>query len=547
MEDFENMKMKWEKRYPLENTFHPKTDSGIPVERLYVPTENACDKAEYLGRIGFPGEPPFVRGIDPNGYIKKPWRMIQYVGRANVNEMNRFLKQQLADGVMGLFVAVDLPYQVGLDSDHPLAIGEVGKVGVPVNSLRDMEKMFDGIDVCNVHISMPGNSQSFLTLAMMIALAEKQGGDPKLITGYFQNDVLKEFIARGTYIYPVDPSMRLTTDVILYSAKYQPRNTAQVVCEYHMAEAGASIIQSAAMALGNAIAYADWILRRGGSLTDYLKNLFVFFSVSHADFFEEIARIRAFRRMWYKLWTKRYGIEDAECLQCRLVVYQPGSPLTDIEPENNITRTAISILAAACAGVQSIGPRTYDEALGIPSDKAITLSLKAQQIVAYETGVRNTIDPFGGSYYIEWLTDEIEKRIWEYLAIIEKKGGMLEGISSGWLQNEIASAAYEHQKQIDRGERIVIGVNKFASNEEPEPEPYIPSVDDQKITIQALEKVRKERDNEGVKKALQTFRSVAQTDENIIPATVEAVKNYATVGEICGALRDIYGEFTVHI
>ena len=547
MRELEEKKREWVNRHPTDKYLTRTTNSGIPIDRLYMPMESTSNAEKYIERIGFPGEPPFVRGIDPDGYLKNVWRMIQYAGRANVKEMNRFLKQQLADGVMGLNVAVDLPNQVGLDSDHPLAQGEVGKVGVPVNSLRDMEEIFDGIDVCKVHISMQGNSQSFVTLAFMIALAEKQGGDPSHVAGFFQNDVLKEFIARGTYIYPVEPSVRLTTDVILYSAQHQPKNTPQVVCEYHMAEAGASIIQSAAMALGNAIAYADWILKRGGNLVQYLRNLFVFISVSHDDFFEEIARVRALRRIWYKLWKERYGVDDPECLKCRFVVFQPGSPLTAVEPENNITRTAISILAAAAAGVQSIGPRTFDEALGIPSDKAITLSLKAQQIVAYETGVINTIDPLGGSFYIEHLTDEIEKRIWDYLAIIESKGGMINCISSGWVQNEIATAAYERQKQIDKGEKIVIGVNKFPSKEEPEIEPYLPSAEDEKIAIQALKKLRQERDSRKVNNALQKLKEVARTDDNIIPATVEAVRNYATVGEICGALRDIFGEFTVHI
>lgn len=546
MEDLKRKQDEWEKK-SAEGPTDLRTDSGIPIKRLYMPTDRAQTEADYLAKLGFPGEPPFTRGINPFGYRKNVWTMLQYAGRASAKDMNRFLKQQLAHGVSGLDVAVDLPTQVGLDSDHPLAQGEVGKVGVPINSLRDMEEIFEGIDVSKVHVTIQTNAQPFYTLALLIALAERQGGDVRNLSSFFQNDILKEFIARGTYIYPPAPSMRLTTDVILYCAKHQPKISPQMVCEYHMRDAGCSIIQSSAMMLGNAIAYADWIRKRGGSLEDYLKNLYVFITANHADFFEEVARIRAVRRMWCQLWKDRYGVTDPGLLQCRFIEFQTGGPLTAVEPENNITRTAISILAGALSGIQVMGPRTFDEALGIPSDKSLKLSLRAQQIVAYETGVTKTIDPLAGSYYVEWLTDEVEKRIWDYLAVIEKHGGMVEAIASGWVHSEIATAAYRHQKEIERGERIIVGVNKFVADAEAEVETYVPRSEDQKRALESLQKVRQERNSRKVKEALEKLRKVAATEENIIPATVEAVRNYATVGEICGTLKEVLGEFRVRI
>jgi len=328
-----------------------RTDGGIPVKKVYTPLDLAAIGFEYTKDLGLPGEFPYTRGIDPHGYRKSPWVRFQYAGRASATELNAFLKRQLQEGVTGLDVAVDLPTQMGLDSDHPLAAGEVGKVGVPMCSLRDMERIFDGIDVSKVHVTIQTNSQSFVTLAYLIAVAETQGGDSAKLSSFFQNDILKEFIARGTHIFPPEPSMRLTTDVILYCAQHQPHISPQMVCEYHMRDAGSSPIESLAMMFGDAIAYADAIVERGGSVERYLKQLYIFITANHREFFEEIARLRAARRMWAKLWRDRYGITDPELLKCRMIEFQTGTPLPAQDPENNIIRIAMSVMAGAMGGV----------------------------------------------------------------------------------------------------------------------------------------------------------------------------------------------------
>ena len=515
---------------------------GFPVKRLYTPSDLEDIGFDYLRDVGFPGEWPYTRGIDPQGYRVSPWSMIQYAGRGSIKDMNAALKQQLADGATGLDLAPDLPSQIGLDSDHPLARGEVGRVGVPLSSLADYEEIFEGIDVSKVHVTIQTNAQSFLTMAYLIALVEKQGGDPGRIGSYFQNDVLKEFIARGTQIFPPGDSMRLTTDVILWCAGHQPHVSPQMVCEYHMRDAGATPIQSMAMMLGNAMAYADWVVKRGGSVSDYLKQLMVFITTNHSDFFEEVARIRALRRLWAKLWKTRYGVSDPALLKCRMIEFQTGVPLTAQEPENNIMRTAISVLAGALSGVQVMGPRTFDEALGVPSDKALRLALRSQQVVAYETGVCNTIDPLAGSYYVEWLTDKVQKGIEAYLDKIIERGGMPEAIASGWIQSEIAHSAYEYQRQIERGERVVIGVNKFVSDVgRAGVKTYRIDLRVERERMERMEQIRANRDRDRLSHALEQLKAVARTENNIIPATTEAVRAYATTGEICDALRETFG------
>lgn len=540
MDDLSKAYGEWSRQHNSDETV--RTDGGVPVKKVYTPLDLANGDFDYMRDLGLPGQWPYTRGIDPDGYRKKAWVKFQYAGRASAAELNTFLKRQLEEGVTGLDVAVDLPTQIGVDSDHPLAAGEVGKVGVPMCSLRDMERIFDGIDLSRVHVTIQTNSQSFVTLAYLIALCEKQGGDPARLSSFFQNDILKEFIARGTHIFPPGPSMRLTTDVILYCAEHQPHISPQMVCEYHMRDAGSSPIESLAMMFGDAIAYADAIIARGGSIERYLKQLYIFITANHRDFFEEVARLRAARRMWARLWRERYGVTDAELLKCRMIEFQTGTPLPAQDPENNIIRIALSVMAGAMGGVQVMGPRTYDEALGIPSDGALRLSLRAQQIVAEESGIPSVADPLGGSYYVEWLTNEIERRTKAYLARIEEQGGMVRAIEKGWVQAEIARGACEYQREIETGERVVIGVNRYASGERPAAKTYRPDPAIAERQIAELERLRRERDQAEVARALDALETVARTEANIIPATVAAVKAYATIGEICGRLRKVFGE-----
>jgi methylmalonyl-CoA mutase, N-terminal domain len=540
MEDFRKTFDAWNAQHGGGNEV--RTDGGIPVRKVYTPLDLIDGGFDYARDLGLPGEWPYTRGIDADGYRKSAWVKFQYAGRASALELNQFMKRQLAEGVTGLDVAVDLPTQIGIDSDHPLAAGEVGKVGVPMCSLRDMERIFDGIDVSNVHVTIQTNSQSFVTLALLIALCEKQGGDPTKLSSFFQNDVLKEFIARGTHIFPPAPSMRLTTDVILYCAEHQPHISPQMVCEYHMRDAGSSPVESLAMMFGNAIAYADAIVARGGKVENYLKQLYIFITANHRDFFEEVARLRAARRMWAKLWRERYGVSDANLLKCRMIEFQTGTPLPAQDPENNIIRIALSVMAGAMGGVQVMGPRTYDEALGIPSDQALRLSLRAQQIVAEESGITNVSDPLGGSYYVESLTAEIERRTNAYLAKIEEHGGMVHAIETGWIQAEIGRGACEYQREIESGQRVVVGVNRYASGQPPAAKTYRPDPAIAQRQIAELVQLRKDRDQGRVAKALDDLEAVARTNENIIPATVAAVKAYATTGDICGRLRRVFGE-----
>jgi methylmalonyl-CoA mutase N-terminal domain/subunit len=540
MDELKKAVEEWRARHGVEGTV--PTDGGLEVKGLYTPQDLADRGFDYMRDLGLPGEWPYTRGIDPHGYRKQGWVRFQYAGRAGAGELNAFLKRQLAEGVTGLDVAVDLPTQIGVDSDHPLALGEVGKVGVPLCSLRDMENVFDGIDVSRVHVTIQTNSQPFMTLAYLIALCRKQGGDTSKLSSFFQNDILKEFIARGTHIFPPAPSMRLTTDVILYCADHQPHISPQMVCEYHMRDAGSTPIESLAMMFGDAIAYADAVIARGGSVERYLKQLYIFITANHRDFFEEVARLRATRRMWAKLWRDRYGVTDPELLKCRMIEFQTGTPLPAQDAENNIIRIALSVMAGAMGGVQVMGPRTYDEALGIPSDQALRLSLRAQQIVGEESGIANVVDPLGGSYYVESLTDEIERRTWAYLARIEEQGGMVRAIEKGWVQAEISRSACENQRDIESGRRVVVGVNRYATGERPKARTYRPDPELVGRQIAALEQLRKERDGMRVARALERLEAVARTDANIVPATVEAVEAYATIGEICGTLRKVFGE-----
>jgi len=540
MEELRKAVEAWRARHGVDGTV--PTDGGLEVKSVYTPQDLADRGFDYMRDLGLPGEWPYTRGIDPHGYRKQGWVKFQYAGRAGARELNAFLKRQLAEGVTGLDVAVDLPTQIGVDSDHPLAEGEVGKVGVPLCSLRDMENVFDGIDVSRVHVTIQTNSQPFVTLAYLIALCRKQGGDPSKLSSFFQNDILKEFIARGTHIFPPAPSMRLTTDVILYCADHQPHISPQMVCEYHMRDAGSSPIESLAMMFGDAIAYADAIIARGGDVARYLKQLYIFITANHRDFFEEVARLRATRRMWAKLWRDRYGVTDPELLKCRMIEFQTGTPLPAQDPENNIIRIALSVMAGAMGGVQVMGPRTYDEALGIPSDQALRLSLRAQQIVGEESGIANVVDPLGGSYYVESLTDEIERRTWAYLARIEEQGGMVRAIETGWVQAEISRGACEYQRDIESGRRVVVGVNRYATGNRPKPLTYRPDPELLGGQLAALERLRTERDGRRVARALERLEAVARTDANIVPATVEAVEAYATIGEICGTLRKVFGE-----
>ena len=540
-------KRKWEKeileptirRFP-ERKRSFSTPSGIPMERFYTPEEV---KIDYLEDLGFPGQYPYTRGVQPTMYRGRFWTMRQYAGYATAEESNRRYKYLLEQGQTGLSVAFDLPTQLGYDSDHPLAEGEVGKVGVAISSLEDMDILFDGIPLDKVSVSMTINAPAAVLLAMMVALAKKRGIDPKLLRGTIQNDILKEYIARGTYIFPPKPSMRLITDTFEYCAENVPKWNTISISGYHIREAGSTAVQEVAFTLANAITYVQAAVDRGLDVDRFAGRLSFFFN-AHNNFLEEIAKFRAARRMWAKIMRERFGAKNPRSWQLRFHTQTAGSTLTAQQPENNVIRVTIQALAAVLGGTQSLHTNSMDEALSLPTEKSVQVALRTQQIIAYESGVADTVDPLAGSYVIEHLTDEIERRATEYIEKIDRMGGSLAAIESGFMQREIQQAAYEAQQAIERGEQIVVGVNKFQEEEEEISIELLrvdPKVQDEQI--RRLRDLRKRRDSAKVKRALERIRSAARGDENLLPLFVDAVSVYATLGEIMGVLREEWGEY----
>ncbi|MBP9005378.1 MAG: methylmalonyl-CoA mutase family protein [Candidatus Marinimicrobia bacterium] len=517
------------------------TSSWLPVERTALPEITSDD--EYLEKLGFPGEFPFTRGVQPTMYRGRLWTMRQYAGFGTAEESNRRYKFLLNQGQTGLSIAFDLPTQIGYDSDDPHSEGEVGKVGVAIDTLRDMEILFDGIPLDQVSTSMTINAPAAILLAMYLAVAEKQGVAFDQLNGTIQNDILKEYIARGTYIFPPKPSLRLITNIFEFCARSVPKWNTISISGYHIREAGATAVQEVAFTLADGVEYVKAALNAGMDVDSFADRLSFFFN-AHNDLLEEVAKFRAARRIWAKIMRDKFHAQNSKSLMLRFHTQTAGSTLTAQQPDNNIVRVAIQTLAAVLGGTQSLHTNSRDEALALPSEDSVRIALRTQQIVAYESGVTNSVDPLGGSYLIENLTDQIESEVWQYLDQIEAIGGMIPAIENGFVQKEIQDAAYRYQKEIESNERIIVGVNKFVTNEETPKNLLKIDPELQRIQIQKTNAVKKQRNNQAVKEKLELLRETARrTEQNLMPPILAAVKEYATLGEICGILRQEFGEY----
>jgi len=525
---------------PAERAERFTTLSGIPLERVYGPEHLGDWSSEQ--ELGFPGSFPFTRGIYPTMYRGRLWTMRQYAGFGTAAESNQRYRYLLSQGQSGLSVAFDLPTQIGLDSDHPLARGEVGKVGVAIDSLEDMETLFSGIPLEQVSTSMTINATAGILLALYVAVAKKQGARPKQLSGTVQNDILKEYIARGTYIYPVGPAMRIITDIFAWCRDALPNWNTISISGYHIREAGSTAAQEAAFALADGIAYIE-AARAAGLEADEIAPRLSFFFNAHNDLLEEVAKFRAARRLWARIMRERFGARDPRSMMLRFHVQTAGSSLTAQQPENNLVRVAIQALAAVLGGCQSLHSNALDEALGLPTEEAALLGLRTQQLLAHESGVANTVDPAGGAYAIEALTNQIEADAQKYIERIDAMGGMLRAIEAGYVQAEIQNAAYEYQQAVERGERVVVGVNRFASpSEKPIPVLRIdPRIE--RAQVERLGRLRARREKGQVQAALAEVERRARTNENLMPAILDAVEGYLTVGEISDALRRVFGEY----
>ena len=514
---------------------------NFEAQRLYTPLD--IEDFDYGEKLGFPGQYPFTRGVQPTMYRGRLWTMRAYAGFATAEETNARYKYLLEAGQTGLSVAMDLPTQIGLDSDHELSYGEVGKVGVAIDSLADMEALFDGIPLDKVSTSMTINGPAAVLLAMYVAVAEKQGVKPEALKGTIQNDILKEYIARGTYIFPPRPSMRLITDTFEYCSKNIPKWNTISVGAYHIREAGASEVQEIAFAFANAMAYIDAAIKAGQKVDDFAPGISWIFTAG-LDFFGEVAKFRAARRLWARIMKERYGASVPKAQMLRVHVHTAGSVLTAQQPLNNVVRITWQALSAVLGGIQSMACCAYDEAIALPTEESATLALRTQQLLAYESGVTDTIDPLAGSYYIETLTDKIEKEAYDYIDKIDRMDGAVAAIEQGYMQQEMAAHAYEYQHEVELGKRTVIGVNKFNDSKKLAEQDVLTadlSVGERQIA--RLEKMKAARDNEAVKAALEKLREAAKGTENLMPYLIDAVKTYATLGEICGVLREEFGEY----
>jgi methylmalonyl-CoA mutase N-terminal domain/subunit len=525
---------------PAERKEQFTTLSGIPLERVYSP--DAALDSEREESIGYPGEYPFTRGIYPTMYRGRFWTMRQYAGFGSARESNRRYRYLLGKGQAGLSVAFDLPTQIGMDSDHPLALGEVGKVGVAIDSLEDMEMLFHGIPLEKVSTSMTINATAAILLCLYVAVAKKQGANLAKISGTVQNDVLKEYIARGTYIYPVRPAMRIVTDIFAWCRGHLPKWNTISISGYHIREAGSTAVQEVAFTLADGIAYVQAALDAGLGVDEFAPQLSFFFN-AHNDLLEEIAKYRAARRLWARIMTERFGAKDPRSLMLRFHAQTAGSSLTAQQPENNIVRVAIQALAAVLGGCQSLHTNSLDEALALPTEDSALIALRTQQILAHETGVANTVDPVAGSYAIESLTGEIESLAALYISKIDAMGGTLRAIESGFIQGEIQKAAYDFQRAVETKEQIVVGVNDFVAEEERGIPTLRMDEDIERSQIARLNALRAKRDTARAKSALAALQRLAATEENLLPAILAAVEAYATVGEISDALRRVFGEY----
>src|SRR2546425_2936836 len=516
------------------------TTSGVPIKRIYTPQDNAA--VDYRRDLNLPGEYPYTRGVQPTMYRAKPWTMRMFAGFGTAEDTNTRFKYLLSQGQTGLSTAFDMPTLYGYDADHPMAAGEFGKCGGPISSLADMEILYQDLPLDKITTSMTINSPAPVIWAMYIVNAEKNGFPRAKLGGTLQNDILKEYSAQKEFLFPPEPSMRLVVDTIEFGTRYMPKWNTISISGYHIREAGATAVQELAFAIADGLAYVEATLKRGLKIDEFAPRLSFFFDV-HNDFFEEIAKFRAGRRLWAKLMRERYGAKDPRSWLMRCHAQTAGVSLTAQQAENNIVRTTIQALAAVLGGTNSLHTNSLDEALALPTEKAVLIALRTQQVIAYESGVINTVDPLGGSYFIEALTDETEKATVDYLNRIDALGGVLACILNGFFQREIAESAYRYQQEIDQHKRVIVGVNDFIMEEDIRvPTLYIDQVGE-RMHLERLNRVRQERDNAAVKQALENLRRVAEGSENTMPAIIEAVKSYATLGEIMDVFRGAFGDY----
>jgi len=546
LNEIKKRRYEWERSYDKSLEKHPErmsrfiTTSSEPIKRIYDPTD-LPENWSYLSYLGYPGEYPFTRGVQRTMYRGRLWTMRQFAGFGGAEETNKRFKFLLANGMTGLSVAFHLPTIYGRDSDHPMSLGEVGKLGVAIDTLKDMEILFDGIPLDKVTTSMTINAPAAILLAMYIAVAEKQGVPPDKIGGTIQNDILKEFIAQKSYIFPPKPSMRIIVDIMKYCSENVPRWNTISISGYHIREAGSTAIQELAFTLLDGMEYVKWAIDAGMNIDDFAPRLSFFFN-AHNDFFEEIAKYRAARRIWSR-FIQQYNPKNPKSMWLRFHTQTAGCSLTAQQPNNNIIRTTIQALAAVLGGTQSLHTNSLDEALALPSEEAVQIALRTQQIIAHESGVVNTIDPLAGSYFVESLTNKMESEAETYFEKVKQLGGVIPAIEKGFFQQEISNAAYQYQKEIEENTRILVGVNEYTSDEEIEvPILYI---DEQiaKRQIDRLHQVKEERDNKKVMEALEEVRNAAKGTDNLMPPILKAVKAYASVGEICDVLREVFGEW----
>ena len=532
----------WEEKIKTcrERDFKFTTVSGLPVKALYTPDD--LKDFDYDRDLGYPGEFPFVRGVYTNMYRGRLWTMRQFSGFGTPRDTNKRYKYLLKHGQTGLSVAFDFPTLYGRDSDDPFSRGEVGKCGVAIDTLRDMEILFDGIPLEQISTSMTINPPAAMLLAMYLVVGEKQGVPKKVLTGTIQNDMLKEYQAQKTWIYPPEPSMRIITDIMAYCAEKVPKWNTISISGYHIREAGSTALQELAFTLKNGFTYVEYGIRAGLSVDKFAPRLSFFFN-SHLDFFEEIAKYRAARRIWARLMQDKYNAQNPRSYLMRFHTQTAGCTLTAQQPENNIMRTAFQALAAVLGGTQSLHTNSMDETYALPTEKAVKIALRTQQLIAYETGVPNTIDPLGGSYYVEKLTNELEKGAYEYFEKIDKLGGVVKAIEKGFFQKEISRSAYEYQKKLERKEKYHVGVNIFEEDEKPDIEILKIPKEVERAQIKAVKKVRRERNNRKVKEALKDLRKAAASGENLMPRILECVRVYATLGEMCNTLKEEFGEY----
>lgn len=547
LDEIRRQKEKWGKetlnksfdKLPERGQF--RTSSDIPVSQVYTPGDIA--ELDYLRDLGFPGEYPLTRGVYPTMYRARFWTMRQYAGFGTAEQTNKRFKYLLEHGQTGLSVAFDFPTQVGYDCDHPLALGEVGKVGVSASTLRDMEVLFEGIPLDKVTTSMTINAPANVLLAMYVAVGRKQGVEQSRLGGTVQNDVLKEYVARGMYIFPPKPSMRMVTDIFEYCSQNMPQWNTISISGYHIREAGSTAVQEVAFTFANAIAYIQAAIDRGQDLDRFAGRLSFFFA-AHSNFLEEVAKFRAARRLWARIMRERFGAKNPNSWMLRFHTQTSGVSLTAQQPYNNIVRVALQALSAVLGGTQSLHTNSFDEAYALPSEQAVTVALRTQQTIAYESGVVDSVDPLAGSYYVEHLTNEIEERAQKYIEQIDGIGGAVAAIEKGFMQREITESAYRFQKEVEAKKRVIVGVNDFVSDEKvPMKLLQIDPAIEKKL-VKQLKRIKRERNKEKVNEALSKLREAAEKENvNLVPFILEAVKKYATLGEVCDTLREVFGEY----